>query len=492
MDGPGEETAAVEVAGLGRRGRDAIIQLTVRTGVLRIVSFIGAVLLARILHPEDFGAFAVIAFAVGVLAPIADLGMGAALVQQKERPTETEIATVFTTQQLVWLVLFMLAWFLAPLIRVAAPELPADAEWMVRVVAAALWLGQIRSVAVASMTRILRFGPLAAVDVVQQVVYVVVAVGFGLAGAGVWSFSAAILAQYAIGTVITFYAWGRLPRLGIDRAAFGRLFGFGLAYQATGMLHVLREAIIPVFGGLAGGVAAIGYLNFGQRISRLAVGLDDIIGRVAFPTFSRLQGDRTRTSLALLHVVETTALVLSLGLGWSIAVAPSLIVTLFSDKWAPAVPIFQLTAIAALAALPGSFLRGVALAAGETRQVLIWTALSVVGAFIAFPPLVLALGLVGGGLAFVLHSVIQLVGFARAASHLTDMPWMRLGRIYLHGLIGGVAAAVTDAALGGIQGLVASEIVFLLVYGGLLMAFERDQVRRSWQLIRGDTALEAA
>jgi PST family polysaccharide transporter len=307
----------------------------------------------------------------------------------------------------------------------------------------------------------------------------------------VWSFSLAILAQYAIGTVLTYIAWGRLPGVGIDRSALRRLFGFGLGFQAGNLVNLLREAIIPLFGGLAGGMAAIGYLNFGQRISRLAVGLDDIIGRVAFPTFARIQGDDARTSRTLLHLVESTALVLSLGLGWSIAVAPSLIVTLFSDKWAPAVPAFQLMALAALASLPGSFLRAVALAAGETRQVLVWTLLSVVVALVTFPFLVVYLGLAGGGLAFVLSSVVQLIGYARASRHLTAMPWVRLGRIYLLGAVGGVAAAVTDAVLGGVAGLVASAIVYLAVYGGLLLVFERDQVRRSWQLLRGRAVLGA-
>jgi O-antigen/teichoic acid export membrane protein len=481
-----------EVTGIARRGRSAIFQLTVRTGILRVVSLIGAVLLARILHPADFGAFAVVAFAVGSLAPIADLGMGAALVQQKDRPSDADIATVFSIQQVVWAVLLAITFVAAPLIYVVAPDLPQGADWMVRVVAVALWLGQMRSVAVAMMTRVLSFAPLATVDIVQQIVYVAVAVAVGLAGGGVWAFALAILAQYSIGTVLAFLAWGRLPRLGIERAALRRIFGFGLAFQASNLLHVAREAIIPLFGGLGGGVTAIGHLNFGQRISRLAIGLDDIVGRVAFPAFSRLQGDRERTSLALLHVVESTALVLSLGLGWAISVAPSLIVTVFSEKWAPAVPVFQFTALAALAFLPASFLRGVAFGAGITRPIVLWTVLSTVVAFVSFPFLIIAFGLAGGAFAFVLHSVIQFLGFAHASRHLTKFPWARLGRIYLLGAIGGVAAAVTDQLVGGIPGLVASGLVFVAVYGSLLLLFERDQVRRSVLLLRGRVRLEAA
>ena len=70
--------------------------------------------------------------------------------------------------------------------------------------------------------------------------------------------------------------------------------GFGVSYQVSSILGVAYTALVPVYGGLAGGVAAIGYLNFGQRFGRLLGGVDDIIGRVAFPAFSRLQGDVER------------------------------------------------------------------------------------------------------------------------------------------------------------------------------------------------------
>src|SRR5687767_3499581 len=80
----------VEVVSVGRRSRDAAVQLFVRTGLVRIIAFLGTILLARILLPQDFGAFAVVIFVVGLLTPFGDLGLGSALVQQRERPTEID------------------------------------------------------------------------------------------------------------------------------------------------------------------------------------------------------------------------------------------------------------------------------------------------------------------------------------------------------------------------------------------------------------------
>jgi PST family polysaccharide transporter len=481
-----------EVVGIGRRGRAAIIQLTLRTGLLRVISLVGTVLLARILAPADFGAFAVIVLLASALTPFGDLGLGATLIQRNEPPTERDLATVFTAQQIMWLVLLALAWLAAPLISLAGSGMPADAEWMIRVAALAVYLNQLRAVPSAMMSRVLRFGPLATIEVVQQIAYAVVAVGVALAGGGVWSFVLGLLVQFGLGSLLTYIVWGQRPRIGIDRQSLRSLIGFGLSYQATNILSVFREALVPVYGGLAGGVTAIGYLNFGQRFGRLLGGIDEIIGRVAFPAFSRLQDDVQRRALALVHVVETTSVVFGLLLGWAIAVAPTLIEVAFSSTWLPAAPVFQLTAVSVLIGLPAGFMRGLAFSTGRARSILIWTIVALVVTFAVFPVLLIAFGLVGGGIGFVVHALVQLIGFAWATRQITPFPWLRMLRIYLIAAVAGVCAALSLLVLGGVYGLVLSGAVALAAYAVLMLIFEREQVERSWRLVRGDVSLEAA
>jgi PST family polysaccharide transporter len=492
IEQPELDQAAAEVASIGQRGRAAIIQLTLRTGLLRVISLIGTVLLARILAPADFGAFARIVLVASALTPFGDLGLGATLIQHKVPPTERDLATVFTAQQAMWLILLALAWLAAPLIRSVWSDMPADAEWMIRIAAVAVWLNQIRSVPSAMMSRVLRFGPLATIEVVQQIAYVVVSVGLAIAGAGVWSFVIGLLVQFALGSLLTYIVWGHRPHLGIDRAALRGLMGFGLYYQASNILVVFREALIPVYGGLAGGNTAIGFLTFGQRFGRLLGGVDEIIGRVAFPAFSRLQTDTRRRALALLHVVETTSIVFGLVLGWAIAVGPTLISVAFSDTWLPAVPVFQLTAVAVLIGLPAGFMRGLAFSTGRARSVLVWTVLALVVTFAVFPILVIEFGLVGGGVGIVVHSAVQLVGFGWATRDITPFPWLRMLRIYALAAATGVCAALSLMVVPGVVGLIVSGLVAVAVYAVLMLIFEREQVGRSWRLVRGDVSLEAA
>jgi O-antigen/teichoic acid export membrane protein len=301
-----------------------------------------------------------------------------------------------------------------------------------------------------------------------------------------------LVAQLGSGTLMTYAAWGHRPRIGIDRQALRRLLGFGLSFQATSILALFREAIVPLFGGLAGGVPGIGYLNFGQRFGRLLGGIDEVVSRVAFPAFSRLQADAERRAVALLHVVETTAVVFGLLLGWAIAVAPTLIEVAFSETWLPATPVFQLTAVSVLIGVPVSFMRLLAFAMGLARPMLVWTAISIVVTFAVFPVLLVAFGLVGGGLGFVIYTLVQLFGFSRSTHAITPFPWLRLVRIYSIAALAGLSGAASLMAVGGgLSGLVISGLVALAAYTLLLLTFERQQISRSWRLVRGDLSLEA-
>ena len=484
-----------EVVAIGRSGRTAVLQLVLRTAIIRVVSLIGTAILGRILLPEDFGTFAVVTFLVNVVGPFADFGLAPALIRQRERPTEVEQATVFTLQLGVALLLMAAIWILAPLARQVSPSLPADVDWMIRVAAVILPLVATRALPGAMMARVLQFGPLAAIEVGQTLVYLITAIVLALSGAGAWAFIIAAVAHTLVGTLLVNLAWKGRLRLAFDRAVARRMIGFGLPFQGTALLISFREGLIPVFGGLAGGLAGIGFLNFGYRLGRLAGSVDEVIGRVAFPAFSRLQGDRARLNRALTVTLESTALMISGLLAWTIAVAPSFIPLVFSERWRPAVEVFQLVSLATFALVPGNFVRGLAFAAGRGRSMFYWS-VATIGAFaIILPPSLILFGVPGGGAAFTMYAFAQLFGYVYGARREMAFPWSRMLRIYGLAAAAAAVAALTNTAVAAALGstdpaewvaLVVSGLSFVALFGGLLLAFERDQMRRAWQLLRGD------
>ena len=85
-----------------------------RAGSL-IIGFVTNMVLARLLEPEDFGCIAIIWVFVSFADILVDSGLTSALVQKKN-VSEHDVSTVFSTNLLISVFLFVLIFLTAPAI----------------------------------------------------------------------------------------------------------------------------------------------------------------------------------------------------------------------------------------------------------------------------------------------------------------------------------------------------------------------------------------
>ena len=312
------------VAQLGVR---AVVQLIARAVATRAITLLGMIALARLLTPEDFGVFALVTVAVVLLTLVGDIGVGGALIQQAHVPTDRELATALTFQVAIWSAFLVATLILAAFLPVLLPELEPDAQGLAALLAIAGWLNGVRSVPTVMLTRVLRFAPLAVVEVAQQLVYFGFAVALAALGWGVLSFGVAAVAQSILATVVMWGIYRHWPGLGFDAASARRMWAFGLSYQLSYVLYWARDSVVPVFGGLAGGLKGIGFLQFAWRNGQFAVSVEEIVARVAFPAFSRLQTDPARLGPIATTSIEAGFLAIAVIQGWLAATAATLVPT---------------------------------------------------------------------------------------------------------------------------------------------------------------------
>ncbi|HEY0443106.1 MAG TPA: oligosaccharide flippase family protein, partial [Candidatus Limnocylindrales bacterium] len=323
--------APPDIDALGIR---AIVQLLIRTVATRAISLIGTIALARLLTPDVFGVFAVVTVIVTFISVIGDFGISVALVQQDHEPTDLELSTAIVAQLAIWSVTFVAVWLAAGAIPSLRPDLPADAPGIARLMAVGLILAGLRAVPAMMLTRVLRFGPLAAIEVGQQIVYFGLAVVLARAGYGVWSFAIAAVAQGAFATIVVNVVWRRWVGLRFDWGAARRLWGFGVGFQTAQGLTWARDAVVPFFGGIAGGLTAVGYMSFAWRNGQLVGAVDQIVQRVAFPAYSRLQRDPDRQAEVARRGIEAVMFPVAVVQVWIVATAATLVPAVFSDRWA--------------------------------------------------------------------------------------------------------------------------------------------------------------
>jgi O-antigen/teichoic acid export membrane protein len=416
----------------------------------------------------------------------ADFGVGPSLIQQRDDPTRQELATAWAMQQTMWIVCGAAIWAAAPAIERLVPSLGADFGWQLRLISASIAFTMLRSLPSAMLIRVMRFREVATVELAGHVAFWATAVTLALLGAGVWSLAFALTAQSATSAGLANLMVRYWPGLHFERSIARRLLGFGVAYQASNIVNTLRDGVIPLFGGFAGSIASIGYLQFGLRVAQLTSSVDEIIARVAFPAFSRIRGDAERTARVLSDVVALVGLIVGAPQAWIISTAPVLIPVVFGDKWLPSVPALQLMCLGILSMVPSRVAGSVVFGQGRPRAGLLVSLTSVGLLFALFPPLLLSLGLTGGGLAYAVAGFVGLVLQSRAVRPVTPFPWRRLARVYALSALSGLASWVVVALAGGIIGLVASAVVFGTVYVTLLRLVAREDAVRAWHLIGAD------
>jgi PST family polysaccharide transporter len=469
-----------------RRGLRAAGQLVARTVLTRGITLVGTVALARLLTPADFGVFAVIIFIVTIITVVGDLGIGAGLVQQREEPGNADLETVLAVQLALFGGLGLAAAVAGPALAIKLDLGPGASE-LAFLLALTILILPLRGIPIAMLSRSLRFGPLAISEVVQQLTFFGVAVGGAAMGIGVVAFGLAGVAQGVVATAVAWAAWGRRsPRPRFHGAIAARLWRFGIRMQGAHIASWAKDAVVPVFGGLAGGVSAVGYLQFAWRNGQLINAVDDIVTRVGFPALSRLQHDAPRFTRAAGVAMETAVLV-AVGIqAWLIATAPILLPVVFSAQWEPSVDAFRLVAGGAIAGTLTAVFRTTLNGAGQSGAALRAGLISLAVMVVAFPGGVLLGGVTGGGAAFLVGSVVALAVHAWTARARVSISWVGILRVGVMGTAAAVVAAVPAAWRPDLLGLAISGLAYVTVFGVLALVLERSLLRMLWVGLRPD------
>jgi lipopolysaccharide exporter len=343
---PSRDQTGMDNATLGRRARLGVVALVIRSVILQCAVFGGNIVLARLLHPRDFGVFGIVQFVLAFFIFIGDAGLGGALIQRKDTPTQRELSSIFCLQVLIALAVIAVVWIGTPYFLRIWPDLPDGSAALIRVLSLGLLFTVLKVIPSIQMERELLFGRLAAIEVVQSLIFYASAVTLAFRGWGVWALVGSALLQMVTGAVVANALRPWRPSIVLDRALLRPLVAFGIPYQLKNVIGFINAAISPIYAGRTLGTTALGYINWAQTTGFLPVKIVEIIGRVTFPLFSRLRHDRS----IFAETLGRSILLCSLGTFFLAALfcglGPSIVRVVWSDKWLPAVPLLYVYATA--------------------------------------------------------------------------------------------------------------------------------------------------
>ena len=485
-DPPGEErfTVALDAETLRRRsaGGSAV---TAVAQVAKLGLQIGSqVVLARLLFPADFGLLALAYPVIALVAVLSDLGLGQAIVQ---RPSlvQAQVSALFWVNMGVSFVLAVAVLLATPLAVAAYREPKLFAP--MAVLALTIPLGALATHPFALLSRRMRFGAIASIEVAATLAGVATAVVCALRGWSYWSLVAGQFANTAVSVALGWSACGWAPSWPRWNARTWADLRFGGALTGANLATFVTTSADNVIVGVFAGRVPLGLYDRSYRLAVQPVGqMLAPVGRVAVPLLSRLVDTPDEYRSAYLTIFRAQLLITVPALLVCATQASLLIHVVMGDRWAGAAPIFAWICAGGLAAGVYSSLFWLFISQGRTREMMTFTILAA-GINLASFLLGALWGVVG-------VAALAALGFVFVTTPLVVYGATRAGAVRPRDLAGpGLAATLATAALGvalsGVapslrpMGFLGLMIASLAAYGGLpalmmLSPTERPALRR--------------
>ena len=239
LDPTGEITLEI----VKKRAVKGVVVLTGRTFFLSLVALVATGFLTVFLEPSEFGVFWIISAVVNFLAYFSDIGLAAALIQKKEAPSRDDLRTTFSVQQILVIFLLGLVVLASPILS-RVYSLSPDGRILLYVLAFSLLLSSLKTIPSVLLERSLRFERLVIPQVLENLVYNLVAVVLAWKGFGIASFTYAILARGIVGLVAIYILSPWVPGFAFSRVSLKGLLRFGLPYQGNNFLLVRALSLI--------------------------------------------------------------------------------------------------------------------------------------------------------------------------------------------------------------------------------------------------------
>lgn len=376
-----DPTSEIGLDVVKKRAVKGVAALTGRTLFINLISFIAQGILWAFLDPSQFGVFLIVSATVNFLSYFADIGLGAALIQKKETPLEEDYRTVFTVQEILVSIIFVIILLLGPVLA-KTHSLNHEGLMLLYALGGSFFLASLKNIPSIMLERKLEFGKFIIPQVLENMVYSVAVVFFAWKGFGITSFSYAVLIRGVVGLVAIYIINPWKPGIAFSLKSFRNLIRFGIPYQLNNFLATLKDdGMTIVLGGILG-TAGVGILGTAQKLAQYPLRFFmDNVTKVTFPAFSRMQDDKGELEKSLTRsIFFICALVFPSLIGLAIAFPVLIAVIPKYAKWSPAyIPLIFLSVNSLWAA--GStqltnFLNSVGKIKTTFKLMIMWTALT--------------------------------------------------------------------------------------------------------------------
>lgn len=306
----------------------------------QIIGFVVSLVLARLLLPEEFGLIGMIAVFYSIGRGLMDAGLTQSLIRSND-VDEEDYSTVFYFNLAASALIYVLIFFLAPLIAQFYDQEILTA--IVRLYCITFIIDAFSAVQRTRFTKKMDFKTQTLITIPSTIIGGIVGVTMAFQGLGVWSLVWNQIVTALIGSIQLWIYAKWTPSLVFNVEKFKDHFNFGYKLTLSGLLNRIFNNIYLIVIGRYFSAAQVGFYTRAETMKQLPVtNISNALNKVTYPLFAGIQDDNKRLKSIYSRIMKMVVFIIAPVLIIAGALAEPTFRFLFTEKWLPAVPYFQI------------------------------------------------------------------------------------------------------------------------------------------------------
>lgn len=305
-----------------------------------IISLVVAGVLARLIAPKDFGIVAIATVIISFFNIFSDLGIGPAIIQNKELTKEnyTQIFSFTIWQGLILAILFFFSsWIIADFYD------SAILKTICQLLSVNLFFASVNIVPKALLYKNKEFQFIAYRSLITQVIGGTLAVIAALMGVGLYALIINPILSSLFLFILSYWKYPQKIRITWGLESIRKIFSFSAYQFLFNVINYFSRNMDKLLIGKYMNLTELGYYEKSYRLMMLPLqNITYVISPVMHPIFSEFQNDPVKLAGYYEKVVRFLAFV---GLPLSVFLwfdAREITLFIFGDQWLPSVPVFQI------------------------------------------------------------------------------------------------------------------------------------------------------
>ncbi len=304
------------------------------------ISFVVSLILARLLLPSEFGLLAMMGLFVGIGTILVDSGLSQSIIRTTN-PTQEEFSTIFFFNLFGSLIIYLIVFFIAPFI--------ADFYNQNILISLIRWyciifiINAFSNIQHTRLSKKMDFKTEIKIAIPSLILSSFVGISMAFLGYGVWSLVVSAIVQSFVSSVQLWF-WSKWqPSFVFDFQLFKKHFNFGYKLTISGILDTVFSNIYYIIIGRLFPPAQLGFYNRADSLKQFPVSnISAIINKITFPLFSLIQNDDLKLKNIYKRIMQIVIFFVAPTLIFMAVLGEPLFRFLFTEKWLPAVPYFQI------------------------------------------------------------------------------------------------------------------------------------------------------